>query len=159
MSVLGTFSSGSVLTAAELNQFNNVTALAFSTNTFPSATSTPLEFTALYQVVADTSNWHDTSTNPSRITVDKNGIYLVGGAMQFAYNSTDAYFYTNISKNGVVALDNGQTTGYYPGNSLSGVIAASAGDYFELVAYQTSGTTVGQLAGRSSFYVILLRTT
>lgn len=159
MSVLGTFSSGSVLTAAELNQFNNVTALYGSTTSCPSGASTALQYTSAGQVVADVSNWHDTSTNPSRITVDKNGVYLVGASCQMGYNSGAANFYFSLRRNGVVLTEVGVVQGYYPAQSLSAVFTATAGQYFEFVVNQNSGGAVSPWAGRNSFYVVLLRTT
>ena len=159
MAVLGTFSAGQVLTAAELNQFNNVTALYGSTTSCVSGSITPIEYTSAGQVVTDVSNWHDTATNPSRITVDKNGVYLIGGAMQIAYNSGANIFFTNIMRNGTVMIDVGCVQGYYPSNTVTAVLSASAGDYFEMGLYQNTGASVGMWAGRNSFYVVLLRTT
>lgn len=158
MTALGDFTAGSVLQASDLNHFNNVTALYGSTTTTTSGSPSPLEYTTSSQVLIDVSNWHDTSTNPSRITVDKNGVYLVGASTQMGYNSSAQNFYFSIRKNGSTLIEVGNTQGYYPAQSLSGVFTANAGDYFQFSVYQTSGTSVPTWAGRNSFYVALLRT-
>lgn len=156
----GTITQGGVLmpSAAELNALNNVTSLYASTTSVPTNTPTPLEFTSPSQVVVDVSNWHSTTTNPSRITVDRAGVYLVGGGLQYNYNSSSARFFMNISRSGALLLDVGQFSPYFPGLSISGVFTANAGDYFQLIAYQESGSTIGLFGGRNVFYCQLLRT-
>ena len=161
MATLGTFTAGSVLTAAELNQFNNITALVSSTTTVPNATATAFSYTSAGQVLVDTSDWHSTSVNPTRITVDKNGIYLVGTWCQFAYSGAFVDFSMAVIKNGTGSpTQDGNIQGdYYPNSATHTIMTASAGDYFESVAYQTSGGTRSVWAGRQGFYVMLLRTT
>jgi len=156
---LGTFAGGEVLQAAELNQFNNVTALYGSTTTVPNATATAFQYTSTGQVLVDTSDWHSTSSNPSRITVDKDGIYLVGAFCQFAYSGATVDFSIGISRNGATLIDGNAQADFYPGVTAVGILDATAGQYFEAVAYQTSGSARSVWSGRQGFYCMLLRTT
>ena len=159
MSVLGTFGSGDVLTAAQLNQFNNVTALYGSTTTVPSATTTPLQFSSASQVIVDSSDWHSTTTNPSRVTVNQNGIYFVTVGMQYNYNGAAAAFFLSITKNGGIIVDSGAYSGYFPAVNNSAIFECNSGDYIEATCYQTSGGTFGALGNRNQLAVMLLRTT
>lgn len=159
VSFSGTITQGGVLmpSASDINQ-SKVTALYGSTTSCASGSSVALQYTTAGQVVTDVGNWHDTSTNPSRITVDQDGVYLVGGSCQMGYNSGAANFFFSIFRNGSVLTEVGITQGYYPAQSLSSVFTASAGQYFEFVINQSSGGAVSPWAGRNSFYVVLLRT-
>ena len=92
----------------------------------------------------DTNSFHDNSTNNSRITIPtgKGGYYLITGLIGFAANAVGA--------RGVTLLKNGTDVNYLylqaPGATsqpllapISYIAAASAGDHFQLTAYQSSG--------------------
>ena len=89
----------------------------------------------------DTDGMHDLATNNSRITIVNGGLYIVGGSIQFAANATGV--------RGVGVRINGST---YLGINRIGAFATLtmelavnalyqfiAGDYVELMAYQSSG--------------------
>ena len=111
-------------------------AQSISNNTFTIITFDQEDF--------DTNSFHDNSTNNSRITIPtgKGGYYLISGLIGFASNTTGA--------RGVTLLKNGTDVNYLylQGAGASGqpllapisyIAAASAGDYFQLSAYQSSG--------------------
>lgn len=96
--------------------------------------------------VYDTDNFHDTTTNNSRITIPtgKGGYYLIYGNVTWANNNANAravYLY----KNGVRAdqvyvywYGSGAAQSYYT-QAFSTVVSAAAGDYFQIYVNQVSG--------------------
>ena len=112
---------------------------SISNNTFTLITFNQEDF--------DTSSFHDNSTNNTRITIPtgKGGYYLITGVVSFEANVTGT--------RAVTLLKNGGSSIYLffqpPNDTGSGLIvpftyiaAAAAGDYFELEAYQASGTSL-----------------
>ena len=89
----------------------------------------------------DDLDWHSWTTNPSRVTVDLNGRYLVVARCKISRTvGTDAEYTAVIIKNAISSNPVAETTmqiGYlYPWVcSLSGIVDANAGDYFELLAF------------------------
>jgi len=106
--------------------------------TVPTSTSFPLTFNSENY---DTDNLHDPAVNPSRITVNDAGYYLVLGCICYAPNATGirrAYIYVNgawVSMNSV--LNAGATASAFV--VVSDVRYLNAGDYLELYAWQNSG--------------------
>jgi hypothetical protein len=94
----------------------------------------------------DTYNWHSNSTNPTRITPTLGaGLYIFGGQVQFASNSTGF--------RGVALRQNGSTVfarslhtannGLVHDEAVTGMIYLNGStDYVELQAYCNAGTTV-----------------
>jgi hypothetical protein len=91
----------------------------------------------------DTSGYHSTSTNTSRLTVPagKAGYFLVTANLVFALNATggrDLYFAKNGSAVRYAAGIAGNGT-YYVGQNLSMIFNLAVNDYIELFCKQTSG--------------------
>lgn len=92
----------------------------------------------------DVGTMHSTSTNTSRITIPSggDGVYSIGGSMQFANGSSTGVRVAGILLNGATYL---QTNGFnsVTSDATSVVVQCdyklAAGDYIQLQAYQTSG--------------------
>lgn len=97
----------------------------------------------------DNAAMHSTSSNTSRLTVPTGGagLYLLGGSVAFAANST-GYRYISIYLNGATHLAINLSPAM-SGNdhylAISTLHALSDGDYVELVVAQTSGAAVNVL--------------
>lgn len=158
MAVIGTFSSGSVLTAAELNELNNVTALRRTSNlSFPASTFVTVTFGAGTETV-DVSGWHDTSTNSERITPDIAGLYLVTYFLETDIATFNARLFITMEKNGAAYQNvNMGSPGYPSGGGSSFMTMNGTTDYIQLRAWQNSGTT-GNIS-RAELTMTLLRTT
>ena len=97
----------------------------------------------------DTDAYHDTSSNTGRITIPTGlgGYYRVGAHVEWASNATGIrYLYLTINGT-VIATDtrmavNGETTRV----SISTEINASATNYFEVLAVQTSTAALNVLS-------------
>lgn len=91
----------------------------------------------------DTDNFHSTVTNLSRITIPASmgGIYQLTAATQWAVSATGNRI-TFLQVNGVTPLV-GSTVAGVAGNSLqqnvTAVVSLAAGDYVELIVFQSSG--------------------
>lgn len=89
----------------------------------------------------DEANWHSDGTNPSRVTVDTTGTYLVmGSSLSSGGSSYDQY--TSVYKNGSQAFfcyesvhNSGSEDSFIP---IVAVVSLTAGDYLELVKSQAS---------------------
>lgn len=94
----------------------------------------------------DPAGWHSTVTNPSRITVDASGVYLVRAQLGYdaqATNTRGCYLRTNGTVT-VAAVQQAISTAATPTIvPAMDVIEAAAGDYFEVVAFQSSGSALG----------------
>jgi len=100
----------------------------------------------------DTDNFHNTSTNTSRITIPsgKNGkyyVYSAGFRMAFAADNDG---YIQISKNGNPEIN------FYPGRNptngrpthiVFGILDLVATDYLEIKVYQASGGSLSVISG------------
>jgi len=98
----------------------------------------------------DTDGMHSTTTNPSRITINTSGQYLISFYSRFGYHAT-GYRALNLRLNSAgastggstistIAIGAAPTTGTFVTRTFE--MACTAGDHFELFAYQTSGTTI-----------------
>jgi hypothetical protein len=130
-----------------------------SSTTFANNTATALDFDT---EEFDTDAFHSTTTNKSRMTIPsgKAGKYLVIGRISFAANATGLR-QARINKNGNIQALSSMSAFAGGGNNItvSGIFNTSVGDYLDLVAYQTSGGTLGQdstNAYDSSFYIQFL---
>ena len=98
----------------------------------------------------DTSGFHSTTTNTSRITIPTGlgGRYCLSGFLVFPANATGARF-AGIRKNagGYDFISSGAGNGTYSTYVNFNVIyEAVAGDYFEVVAFQNSGGALNVLS-------------
>ena len=113
-----------------------------TTQNISNATSTAITFNSESY---DTGSYHSTSTNTSRITVPSDGYYRLDAEIFYDANATGGRF-LSIKKNNTTEIaytEIGAATqaSIATGIALSCQIYATASDYFEVLAYQTSGGT------------------
>ncbi len=89
----------------------------------------------------DDGNWHDNSTNNSRVTVDVAGVYSIKGVVSFSNNSTGHRF-VEIYVNGASVTRNiggpsAVSTGTVIVQDCVFVVQLQASDFIELVARAT----------------------
>lgn len=102
------------------------------------ATVTEVEWNA---ETFDTDNYHDNTTNNTRLTVPADGKYLVTATLMYTANATgqrQARIHVNGSEVATNAYPTHQAT-YTPGVNISSVLDLSANDYVEIAGYQDSG--------------------
>lgn len=159
MAYLGNFTSGQVLTAAELNQLNAACYLsASSAVSCATGANTTLTFAA-GDVVIDPASWFVDATD--RITPLIAGVYVCGMAVQWAANA-GAIAYATVLKNGATVVtkntSNLATAGANSSIQTMGLISMNGStDYLNAVCYQSSGGAVN--AGARQFFAYLLRKT
>lgn len=107
----------------------------------------------------DTDNLY-TPAASGRLTCNTAGVYLIGGTVAFALNSTGARQIflalngiTPIASEVVAATNSGPTV-----LTLSTIYALSVGDFVQLLAYQNSGAALNAINGYASpeFYMYRL---
>lgn len=119
----------------------------FANNTAPVISFTSEEW--------DQGNFHDSAINPSRLVAPVSGTYLVTGYIEWGANGTGSRG-LHIRKNGTQAPSSpvwqaaalqaavaGSTH-----QNVSSLVKLAAGDYVELVVYQTSGGNLTPLGAR-----------
>ena len=150
---LGIGSTGQVLTVASgvpswatLSTTPTFTGCLASgvTQTLSSGTETVVTFTNTEYY--DTNAFHDTSTNPGRITIPsgKGGYYLMYGNVPWqtgSPNTRQIRLYKNGSEMRQVYTF-GETTGYYYTQQFTTVVSAVATDYFEIRATHQNGSSM-----------------
>lgn len=109
--------------------------------------------------VYDTGGWHDTVTNNSRLTVPAGVTAVrVGGTVSISSSTADTYKFLDIIKNGAT-FDGRPATSAEIGstgvllNVVSGVLAVSAGDYFEMRLIEESDNSVTIIAAETTFWI------
>jgi hypothetical protein len=128
----GDFTSGSVLTAAELNAFTQVTVCRDSVSV-PNTTNTTIVFTT---ELVDVGGWHTgTSAN---ITPDIDGIYLITANAQLLDSVNRAVI--NVYVAGTVVASSDDNSG---GFDLSVAVhyPITAGQNVSMLCFQNSGST------------------
>jgi hypothetical protein len=134
----GDFSSGDVLTAADLNAFTQVTLLEESF-VIPSNSNTTLNF-GVGSTVIDVGDWHSETTNNERITVSYDGIYIINVSVYDLLSTNRALF--NLFQNGVIigSFDSGINESHND-FTFTRYVKADADDYFSGLIYQNSGVS------------------
>ena len=127
-------------------------AYASATTSLANSTATAVAFAAENW---DTDAFHDNVTNNTRLTVPAGlgGRYLVIGGCTFALNITGVRS-IRLRVNGAGTNDSFTmlpTTGLATIMSVSRELLLNAGDYVELLAYQTSGGALNALAQQGTF--------
>ena len=136
MTSQGNFSPGDVLTSTDLNTFSQVTLLEESF-TIPSNSSTTLLF-GVGSTTIDVGGWHSETTNPTRITVPYEGIYLINFSVYDLISSNRALL--NVYKNTTIIGSFDSAVGEAHNDfTWSKYEKADAGDYFSGLLYQNSG--------------------
>jgi hypothetical protein len=149
---LGVGTNGQVLTADSTAGTGLKWAAASTTPTFvgcfiygtsnPSIANNTLTTISFGAELFDSDNFHDNTTNNSRITIPagKAGKYLITGASSFVSNSTgirSIRFYKNGSLIYNYVIQAGTVTNTF--QNISYLADLAVNDYIELIAYQTSG--------------------
>ena len=112
------------------------------------------------QEVYDTHGFHDNTTNPSRITCQKAGTYIVTGQVSFAANATDnrdALLRVNgtdyVGQLRLPAAASGSTS-----VPVTAIVMLNANDYIELCGRQYSGGSLDLYYANSiSNYLTIVR--
>lgn len=103
----------------------------------------------------DTHDFHDVSTNTSRITPKVPGWYRLTGTVHFAATTTMTNYWANIAKNGTiqaprmrVVLPATATTALVRALTVTMLLSANGStDYFELIGQQNSGGSINTSVG------------
>ena len=96
----------------------------------------------------DANDMHDPTTNPSRITIQSDGIYVVMAAIEFAADSAGTRI-VSIKKNGTAVLAKTEAAPLSAGNTILQVAAMAAledDDYIEIYVTQDSGDALDVVA-------------
>ena len=138
MATFGTYVSGQILTAAELNAGLPLCVLENTAVTMTDGVAGVVPFTS---EVTDPLGWHSNATNTSRITPNIAGTYFFNICVNDVAGTTRALM--RVLKNGAaltvpIQMD---TTGIFDDFTLSGYATANGTtDYFEL-GYLVTGAT------------------
>jgi len=137
MATFGTWSSGDVLTAADLNAGLPAAIVYTASQSFP---NNSLDIINYDLEVYDPLGWHDTSTNNSRITPNLAGYYLAT-IEQTNWASVNGRSLYLIFKNTVNWSRLDVTSTACEGGTVSGVLYLNGTtDYVESKFYQNSGS-------------------
>jgi hypothetical protein len=163
-----TWTVGEVLTAANLNTHlrDNVSYLAnppkcrvynSANESIPNSTDTALTFdTERF----DTDTMHSTVSNTGRITFTTAGTYLVGGHVVFNSSATGIRkLFIRMGGTTPLATVELVPSSSFPAFSIDTLYPFTAGQYVELIAYQTSGGALNVLAGGNhtpEFWAVLV---
>jgi len=145
----GDFSSGDVLSAADLNGFSQVT-IASGAQSIPTATNTTLSFDT---EVIDVGGWF--APTSSDITPDIDGIYIISisvvGMNPGPATRTLGMIYQNATV--IASYDNNSSVNDF---TITAYADVTDGDDFAVVVYQNGGSTETPTA---TFSVHLIRAT
>ena len=115
-----------------------LTLLAATGSTIPTSTVTSIPYSS---ELRDDGNWHDNSTNNSRVTVGATGEYLVQYSAFWDANGTGLRI-TQLLVNGTGNPVGGQKNASGSANMIQSggaPLQLTSGDYVELQAFQNSG--------------------
>lgn len=134
---------------------------AYRDNTaFSLTTSGTIYAIPLNQEVYDTHAFHDNTTNPTRLTCQKAGTYIVTGQLSFAANATgnrDTLLCMNgttyIGQTRYLAMASGSTS-----VPVTAIVTLNVGDYIEVCGRQYSGGSLDLYYANSiSNYLTMVR--
>ena len=112
--------------------------------------STPT-YLALNSEEFDTDGMHDNSTDNSRVTITKTGVYVVGFNVGFDSNASGGravFLYKNRTDILIaITFDAVATSGFGTALIGAGIFALAPGDYVEVQVYQTSGGDLDVFSG------------
>jgi hypothetical protein len=142
MATIGTFVTGQVLTAAEMNNAIPLCILENGSMAIPSGVATSVTFST---EVLDPLNWHSTSTNTSRVTPTIAGYYLVNLQMNDITGAGQTRALLRCNKNAAdvatvrIQMD---TPGDDDDFNITGFVYCNGTtDYLEMNVLQTNGTS------------------
>ena len=95
----------------------------------------------------DTDGYHDTVTNNTRLTLPFTGKFLITGWIPWAPQNTTSRRNLEVLKNGSVMEMRNETMAASsgagePNNTIAVMVNGVAGDYYELIAWQNSGSSL-----------------
>jgi hypothetical protein len=104
----------------------------------------------------DTNSFHSTSTNTGRFTIPVAGKYLINAMIGWDTTGSTVTKTVTLRKNGSdLFKSNGFGTGSdYQSQNLQYIANAAVNDYFEILVYQTTGSSVNVLQNANSTYQI-----
>jgi hypothetical protein len=122
-------------------QQTQATRLARSAFSVANATNTVLDWDS---EVFDFGGLHDLSTNPSRITIETAGKYLVGAYLQFVANATGVRVVSILLNGSTISGDQRVTAGAGVTTNITPValLDLAVGDYVEVLVFQNSGVSL-----------------
>jgi hypothetical protein len=147
MAFLGTFISGQVLSAAELNQLNAVTFCNTTTTALSIVTATNTTFTfGALDIVTDAAGWFNTGTSRYTPSLSGGGVFTATANITMSANA-GAISYVAILKNGATLVSkstsNLATAGANSSLCCTGTVSLNGStDYLTAIVYQTSGGTI-----------------
>lgn len=119
--------------------FSGAKVIRTTDQTISNNTATAISFDS---EIFDTDNYHDNSTNPTRLTVPRAGYYRATAIVRMADGSNTTDFYLTISKNGsqLASVTSAKSTVFNDNRAeLSAIFQLAAGDYLEAGVYQSAG--------------------
>lgn len=127
------FSSGDVLTAANLNATADVPRVSVRNSSDQAMTGAGYNIVTFTDEVFDTHGMHDNSTNPSRLTIPAGwgGYYLLVASGVVSTGTLSIVFYKNGSLLTYADYCNNHGCG-------TAIVQATAGDYFEWRGYAST---------------------
>lgn len=148
--ILPTFFGGQTVGQSQLQNLTNavnvllnpprVGLIQNTTQTIATATWTAVAFDTEFW---DTDNMHSTTSNTSRVTATTAGMYLVNGALSWTAPAAGQILRAAIRQNGASFLPTIMTTeGVNNQVNVSVTAQMNAGDYLELMAYQSTGANL-----------------
>ena len=147
---IGTFTAGSVLTASEMNELgensNNfrvppsclLTIASLAVTTQVDLGNTTTSGTWVEQV--DTDAMHDAVTNPTRITVNTAGIYLVTANLLGGASNINAFAMIKVNGTQIAQSSMGNAS-YFTRGQATLVHSAAVNDYYEFATAAASSLT------------------
>lgn len=121
-----------------------VIASVFNSANFNLANSTDTLITMNSESI-DTDTFHSTTTNTARLTIPtgKNGKYQISGKFTWSNNATGRR-YIALYKNGssITQFETTPATSTYPTIQFTWLDTAVATDYYEIYAFQSSGSSL-----------------
>lgn len=109
--------------------------------------------------IIDNDGFHDNSTNNSRLTIPRAGVYLFIANIVYGNSATgkrSGRAYKNGVNSGVNILSQSAINSAmtYQFSSIVGLEVFNEGDYIELEVYQASGSSLDVLTGETNFSII-----
>ena len=140
-------------TPASGSTFSGCSVYNSAAQTIANVTTTTFTWNSEY---FDTDSYHSTSSNTSRITIPsgKTGKFLL--FFNLFYDTGSGLTNINIAKNGSNIGRYDQNMGLTKTQSVTEVLNLTAGDYLELIIYQTTGgnlTTIGTFCSYGVVYL------
>jgi|DEB0MinimDraft_3_1074331.scaffolds.fasta_scaffold38559_1 hypothetical protein len=148
---IGTFSPGDILTAATMNEVGTnldnqrvppmclltIASLAVTAQVTLGNTTT----TGTWTEEVDTDAMHDTSTNPTRITVNTAGIYIVTASLLGGVGSINSYAMIKVNGTALVQSTFTGNSSFFTRGQAVLIHKAAVNDYYDFDTAASSSLT------------------